>query len=76
MTIRFNSELLMRDVDIIRKRRRISMQRASIRMEINSSTLYNLQSGKIKDITVTTLARILHFLGTTDVAKYIYDDGE
>lgn len=76
MTIRFNSQLLMADVEKARKRRKISMLRAARRMGLHTSTLYNLLTGKISDITVTTLARLLDFLGDTDVGKYLYDDGE
>lgn len=76
MTIRFNSKLLMVDVEKARKRRKISMLRAARRMDLHTSTLYNLMNEKISEITVTTLARLLDFLGETDVGKYLYDDGE
>jgi len=76
MTIRFNSALLVKDVEAARKRRKISMMRASHRMGLHTTTIYNLKNGKIQEITVSTLARILDFLGETDIGKYIYDDGE
>jgi len=44
-------------------------------MGLHTSTLYNLQHAKIQDITVGTLAKILHFLDKTDIERYIYDDG-
>lgn len=76
MTIRFNTPLLAKDLDNARKRRKISWDRTATRTNVQASTLYSLQKGKIHDITVTTLARILDFIGTTDIEKYMYDDGE
>ena len=76
MTIKFNVELLIKDLELVRKRRKISMQRAAYRMGVHTTTIYNLKSGKIKDITVHTLARIVDFIDNPDISKYIYDDGE
>lgn len=76
MAIRFNSALLAQDLETARKRRRLSMHKAANRMNITQSTMSGLRNGKIKDITVTSLARIMDFMGITDIDKYIYEDGE
>lgn len=76
MAIRFNSALLAHDLDVCRRRRKMTMHKAATRMDITQSTMSGLKNGKIKDITVTSLARILDFMGTTDIEKYIYEDGE
>lgn len=76
MAIRFNSSLLARDIETARKRHKLTLHKASVRIGVTQSTLSGLKSGKVKEITVTSLARILDFLGTNDIEKYIYDDGE
>lgn len=76
MSIRFDTALLIKDVDATRKRRKISMLRAANRMGLHAATIYNMRSGKNQEITVSTLARIIDFLGNSDISKYIYDDGE
>lgn len=76
MAIRFNSELLVQDIAAARKRRHLSEYRAAERMGLNQTTLMRLRNGTIVEITVSTLAKIMHFLGQTDIEKYIYEDGE
>lgn len=76
MTIRFNSKLLIHDLDVVRTRKRLSLCKVATRIKISQSTLSALRSGKVQEITVTTLARIIDFLDNTDIEKYIYDDGE
>lgn len=76
MTIRFNSYQLMLDFDAYRKQKKISLNKAANRAEVQPSTIIGMRSGKVQDITVTTLARMLHFMNETDINIYIYDDGE
>lgn len=76
MAIRFNSALLSQDLEAKRRQRKITRNKAATRIGVTPSTLTGLKNGKIRDITVTSLARILDFLGTSDISKYIYDDGE
>jgi DNA-binding Xre family transcriptional regulator len=74
--IRFNSQQLIRDFDAVAKRRKISLNKAAVRSNIQPSTAANLRTGKVEEITVITLARMLDFMDETDVGKYIYDDDE
>jgi hypothetical protein len=74
MSVKFNSAQVIRDFESVAKRKRISIHRAAVRVDIEPSTIYGLRSGAIKDVTVTTLARMLDFMGETDVGKYIYED--
>lgn len=76
MAIRFDSQRLIRDFDVIRRKRKITLNKAAVRCKIQPSTLSGIRNGKINDITVTTLARMLDFMNKTDVAEYIMDDGE
>lgn len=76
MAIRFDSALLSQDLETFRKRKRLSLHKVSQRTGVHQTTLSSLRSGIIKDITVTTLARIVYFLGDSDISKYIYNDGE
>lgn len=56
------------------RRKRITLNRAAHRCEIHFSTLSGLKAGSIRDITVTTLARMLDFMEVTDIEKYIYEE--
>ena len=74
--LRFNTELLIRDFDIVRRRRKLSTYKVAARLDIAQNAFNRMRAGVAKEITVTSLVRMMDFMGETDIAKYIYDDGE
>lgn len=76
MSVRFDTQRFFLDFDASRKRRKISINRAAARADLHPSTLHNLATGKISDITVNTLAKMLDFMGKTDINQYIVTDEE
>ena len=76
MSARFDSHQLMADFDAVRKRRKISDYRAAQRCAIDPGTLAKLRTGEVQHITVTTMAKMLEFIGTTNIEKYLHSEGE
>lgn len=71
MSVRFDSHQLMLDFDAVRRRKKISEYRAATRCDIDPGTLAKLRNGTIEHITVNTMARMLDFMGTTTIEKYL-----
>lgn len=74
MSIRFNSAQLLADFDAFRRRQHISLHKAATRADIQPNMIRGIRSGKIQDITVTSMARMLEYMGVYDITPYIYDD--
>lgn len=71
MDARFDTELLVADFDNLRRRRKLSVYRAAKRCGIDPGTLRSMMEGRIQHITVNTLAKMLQFIETTDIEKYL-----
>lgn len=74
MGIKFDSQQLIIDFDSVARRRKISTFRAAKRSDLDPSLLGRLRTGEVTQITVTTLAKMLHFMDNTDIKKYIYNE--
>lgn len=72
MDVNFDSALLAQDFDLARRRKKLTSYKAAMRCGIDPTTLRRIIKGEIKHITVNTMARMIYFIGTTDIKKYIY----
>jgi DNA-binding Xre family transcriptional regulator len=72
--IRFDTEALIADFVADCKRRRISRFRACIRIGVAPTSMSKMVSGKINDVTVHTLARLMTAMNKTDISKYIIEE--
>lgn len=73
MQDKFDSGLLIKDFDAAVRRKKLSRYRAALRCGIDPGTLTKLRTGEIQHITVTTMAKMLNFIGTTNIEKYLYE---
>lgn len=73
MSIRFDSRQLALDFDRNRKVHRISLNKACKRAKVHPSTVTGVLGGTIKDITANTAARMLDYMGVTNIEKYIVE---
>lgn len=71
MTARFDTKQLMADFDTVRKRKELSDYAAAHRCGIDPGSIQKIRSGEIQHITVTTMAKMLEFIGTTNIEKYL-----
>lgn len=76
MLDKFDSGRLVQDFDAAVRRKKISRYRAAVRCGIDPGTLAKIRTGEIQHITVTTMAKMLNFIGTTNIEKYLYSEGE
>jgi DNA-binding Xre family transcriptional regulator len=72
--IRFDTEALIEDFIADCKRRRISRFRACMRIGVPPTSMSRMVSGKISDVTVHTLARLMAAMNKTDISKYIIEE--
>lgn len=72
--IHFDTHQLIEDFKSDCKRRKISVYRASRRVGLIPNTLSKISSGKVNDVTVHTLAKIMAAMNKTDVSKYIIEE--
>lgn len=68
--VRFNTQRFYADLDTARHQRGLSWREVGIAADVSNSTFSRIGKNR-KDPNATNLAKLLHWLGETDLGPYI-----